>query len=261
MKNRVNLTIGNEVESKNGKFIIIKKEEIPKSSPKITLKCSICGKEFTIHSPWKRAKCPQCRLNKTTDSYIGKQFANYEVLSLDHIDGHIRWYKVKCLKCGDISIKNVKTICSSKIGCEKCRYINHGNGKVPTLDAVKNCIRSAYIVGARDRGLEWQLSKEDFDEIIESNCYYCGEGPTFHKSDQKCNKTGIPYYRTGVDRLDSTKGYTKENCVPCCSICNRMKSDLSNYSFLYKIKNIYEKLHLDSMCSTTIEKTSEEDGT
>ena len=261
MRNYIKLTIGSEVESKNGKFLILNREEIPNSHPKFTLKCCTCGKEFTIHSHWKRAKCPQCRLNETSDSYIGKQFANYKILELDHIDGHTRWYKVECLKCGKISIKNIKTIRSSKVGCEECRYTNNGNGKIPTLDAVKNSIRSTYIGGARSRGLDWQLTKEEFDNIIESNCYYCGEAPTIHKSDQKFNKTDIPYYRTGVDRIDPTKGYTKENCVPCCTTCNRMKSDLSNYSFLYKIKNIYEKLHLDSICSTTIEKTSEEDGT
>lgn len=31
------------------------------------------------------------------------------------------------------------------------------------------------------------------------------------------------YTYNGVDRLDSSMGYTPDNCVPCCWECNNMK--------------------------------------
>lgn len=42
----------------------------------------------------------------------------------------------------------------------------------------------------------------------------------------------------GIDRLDSTIGYKDANCVPACSVCNRMKSDLNPEEFLAQIKKI-----------------------
>jgi hypothetical protein len=33
------------------------------------------------------------------------------------------------------------------------------------------------------------------------------------------------YTYNGVDRIDNSIGYTKENCVPCCTICNWAKSN------------------------------------
>ena len=43
----------------------------------------------------------------------------------------------------------------------------------------------------------------------------------------------------GVDRIDSNKGYTKDNCVPCCKICNQMKSNIDIGTFLTQISKIY----------------------
>lgn len=258
---RTNLTIGNEVESKNGRYKVINNNRIGGSGRyEITLECLECGEIFTTRTNWKRAKCPKCRKNKTTNSYIGQIFNNYEVLEFDHMDTFGRWYKVKCLNCGEVSIKHLKTIFTSKTSCDKCKHL-FGNRKIPTTKAVVNCLRSEYIRGASERNFPWELVEEDFETIIQQPCYFCGQEPEFHISDQRFNKTNTPFLRNGIDRLDPTKGYTKENSVSCCSMCNRMKSNYSITDFYEKIKRIYEKHNLDSMCSTTIEKTSEEDGT
>ena len=56
----------------------------------------------------------------------------------------------------------------------------------------------------------------------------------------------------GIDRLDSSKGYTINNCVPCCSKCNLMKSNFKKEDFLQHISKIYNF----SISSTTIPKGS-----
>jgi hypothetical protein len=54
----------------------------------------------------------------------------------------------------------------------------------------------------------------EFKNITSKSCYYCGkEGPN------------------GIDRVDNTVGYTKENCVSCCKHCNYVKGDLSLEDF------------------------------
>lgn len=41
------------------------------------------------------------------------------------------------------------------------------------------------------------------------------------------------------NKMDSTKGYTSENCVPCCGICNRSKMDMSYQDFLAWVEKVH----------------------
>jgi hypothetical protein len=36
----------------------------------------------------------------------------------------------------------------------------------------------------------------------------------------------------GIDRVDNTKGYSVDNCVPCCRRCNVAKADMTPDQFL-----------------------------
>lgn len=45
---------------------------------------------------------------------------------------------------------------------------------------------------------------------------------------------------TVIDRIDSSKGYEPSNIVPCCTMCNRMKSDFTSEEFLNHIQQIYK---------------------
>lgn len=40
----------------------------------------------------------------------------------------------------------------------------------------------------------------------------------------------------GIDRVDPTKGYIIDNCVPCCTTCNYMKRILQRDEFLDHVK-------------------------
>ena len=60
--------------------------------------------------------------------------------------------------------------------------------------------------------------------------------------DKSGNYTDTPFLRNGIDRIDNNKGYTKENCVPCCDICNRIKMDLPYNVFIEHITKCYKNL-------------------
>lgn len=63
------------------------------------------------------------------------------------------------------------------------------------------------------------ISKADFINISAKECIYCGTpGPN------------------GIDRIDSEKGYEKDNCVPCCKHCNYVKGNLSAENFWTWVK-------------------------
>ena len=78
-----------------------------------------------------------------------------------------------------------------------------------------------YIHSAKKRNHTFELSFEDFKEVFHGKCDYCG------KEDSR-----------GVDRVKNLIGYTKENSVPCCAMCNKMKWRYSKEEFLNQIKKI-----------------------
>lgn len=81
-----------------------------------------------------------------------------------------------------------------------------------------------YQRGASKRSLEFTLSFPVFQELVQDKCYYC-----HHKVDGEAN---------GIDRVDNGKGYTSDNCVTCCEMCNIMKGPYNQHYFLQKCSYI-----------------------
>ncbi len=79
---------------------------------------------------------------------------------------------------------------------------------------------------AKKTNLEFLLTEEQFLSFWEKPCHYCGE---------KIN--GI-----GIDRIDNSKGYSIENCVPCCIDCNKMKMTKTVEQFLRKCEIIVSRV-------------------
>ena len=77
-----------------------------------------------------------------------------------------------------------------------------------------------YINNAIKRDYEFKLNFEEFSEIVDKECFYC-----HHNILEETN---------GIDRVDNSKGYTKENTVSCCEMCNRMKHAYHPIFFLEK---------------------------
>lgn len=87
--------------------------------------------------------------------------------------------------------------------------------------------KAKYIkLNAYKRNIEYKLTDEEVEQICNKECFYCGETENI-----------------GIDRIDSNKGYVKENCVPCCGMCNRMKNIFSQDEFIAKCKKIAERMN------------------
>ncbi len=78
-----------------------------------------------------------------------------------------------------------------------------------------------YKESAQKRELDFLLSSEEFNKLLDGNCHYCGVKKAW-----------------GVDRIDNKIGYASYNVVSCCKICNYMKRDLSYQDFINHIKNV-----------------------
>ena len=92
---------------------------------------------------------------------------------------------------------------------------------------------------AKDRNLSWDLTRQEVAEIIKKDCYYCDNPPSNIK---RTKNTIEPLRYNGIDRIDNSKGYTKDNVVPCCKQCNLAKRDLSLDEFVYWIKRVHTNM-------------------
>lgn len=94
-------------------------------------------------------------------------------------------------------------------------------------ETVRNNIKpqyTAYLKGARERNLEFNILFEQYELLVKNPCYYCGI----------IQERGF----NGIDRKDSSIGYLFENCVSCCQMCNYMKGSLSVSVFINRIEHI-----------------------
>lgn len=87
-----------------------------------------------------------------------------------------------------------------------------------------HCKRQSFI-----RGILFELSFDEYCNLLQSPCFYC-------KSTDNLN----------IDRIDSKSGYTLNNCVSCCKICNLMKNTFDVFTFLNQCKLVcYNKGLID----------------
>jgi hypothetical protein len=83
-----------------------------------------------------------------------------------------------------------------------------------------------YVYSAKKRGIDFNLTSEDFNTLLLLDCHYCGE--------PKAN---------GVDRKNNGRGYYSDNVVACCKTCNYMKGRLDYQEFFDHMRKIMKKPH------------------
>lgn len=101
--------------------------------------------------------------------------------------------------------------------------------------AARDKLLRDYQSNAKTRGHLWSLSPDEFFRLTVGDCHYCG-APPGHTKAVPPRKSGIQngahYTYNGIDRVDSSVGYTLSNCVSCCSICNLAKKDTPYDEFI-----------------------------
>lgn len=221
----------------------------------IQVKCNDCGKIKWINpsNPYfKKGVCRVCKEQEYRNKVLSIENENFKVIEID-IEGtkknprHTKYF-VQCKKCGKIFSRRASVIRNSlnSIQCSNCRHIRH-NKPLNVLEYKAFCY---YRTGAKVRNLNWNLTEEQFKNLIKGNCVYCGSEATERKTIAYKNE----YERiNGIDRVSSEKGYDIDNCVSCCSKCNLMKSNFSKEVFLNHVSKIY---NYSTSSSTTISKES-----
>lgn len=164
----------------------------------------------------------------------GQRFGKLVVLELSETKKGKSWWKCIC-DCGQFCYRMAATLqrgFNSNCGCLKT-----GPRKDPREMGLNQLIQT-YKENARQRGHEYSLSKEKFNELISNNCHYCGISPS-KKFSARYGWADITY--NGIDRMNNEIGYIEENCVTCCTDCNYLKNKRNYKEFLDKIKLIARK--------------------
>lgn len=99
---------------------------------------------------------------------------------------------------------------------------------------------------AKSRGFKWGLSLDEFKSLITSKCHYTGRAPQ-QQFTPKGIKPSPSIMWNGIDRVDNTKGYIKDNCVPCWGVVNKMKLTLTKEDFLAICREVVNQ-HKEDLC-------------
>lgn len=110
----------------------------------------------------------------------------------------------------------------------------------------KHRVLKNYKLGARARNLDFSLTDQEFFDLLQGECHYCGLAPA------KKERTG--FLRNGIDRVNNEVGYTATNCVPSCEQCNFAKGRSSLAEFTQWIARIAQ--FQSKKCSETIPRGS-----
>lgn len=179
-------------------------------------------------------------MNKRLD-LVGQKFGRLTVLK--YVRNNKRGSLWECMcDCENKTIKiirggHLKNGHTRSCGCLKIFRTNKGESGFNSLFYI-------YKRNAKNRDLEFNLTREEFSGLTQQNCYYCGEEPKQVVGTKRNNKKDwAKYIYNGIDRVNNDKGYIIENCVPCCRKCNRAKDIMSIEEFYEWIKKLMEYIN------------------
>jgi hypothetical protein len=125
------------------------------------------------------------------------------------------WFKCDCGNEKEILPSNVVKVGGGVVSCGCVQKARH-HGKAWLTSMIYD-----YIKHAEKLGVTYSLSRNKFESLIQQKCFYCGDSS-----------------RNGIDRVNPLEGYTLDNCVPCCKVCNYMKRTMTAEEFIVHIKKI-----------------------
>lgn len=190
---------------------------------------------------------------ETLKKYIGNTYGVLTILGLDHEEydktKQIKrsYFKCKCNRCNSITIVRSDRFGKGKYipkSCSNCindlqREIAYKKWNTLERKPIRNRINSIKSA-AKGRNYKIELTDKQIEDFLNKPCFYCN-----------CE------HANGIDRINSKEHYIINNCVPCCSICNRMKNKYDLNTFLNKIRNIYNNFYNKSSTTISKESTSE----
>ena len=228
---------------------IMEMDHNPGGDIKWLCKCD-CGNEKVIMtSHMKSGHTQSCGCvrkemlsKKSRKEEVGNKYGRLLVIASVESNRKMKWL-CKC-DCGNEKVVLGVNLRSG--GSKSCGCLTLEATSLPEGEGAFNQLYKRYIEGARHRNIEWNLSKDQVRSITKKNCYYCGVEPKYEISTGKTKEgkiigNGI-YLYNGIDRVDSSLGYTEDNVLPCCGTCNVAKLNMSINEFKDWVSTVYNNI-------------------
>jgi hypothetical protein len=158
--------------------------------------------------------------------FIGRNVRPY--IFVQRTKSDTEWACPKCLEIkapGEFKVS--AGLCNN---CKKIidkRYRENNKEYIKKYTMSENFVYAQLRSQAKARGIVFTLDPVFYMENLANKpCHYCGLDNTRHWVDRYIN--------------DHKIGYTNENSVPCCQLCNRMKVSLDPSVFIDHCKKITE---------------------
>lgn len=158
-------------------------------------------------------------------AYVTEEHVN----GIDRMDNNKGYTENNCVSCCKYC-NFIKKALDPITFIERCKHIACCHGVDGQLNqslwnSTKSVSYQTYKIRADKKQLSFELSVEQFNNLVNANCYYC------HKQNNH-------HHKNGIDRKDNSKGYIIENCVACCGECNLMKADMLDVHFIDHIMRV-----------------------
>ena len=213
--------------------------------------CLYCHKTFTPPKRISKYCSKSCAgkawraKGKGIKDIKGQRFGRLVVLKFTGTSKHgVALWLCKCdcgnekiiLSCSLVQV-NTKSCGCLKIETDRQRMTEmRAPYKLPEGEAAFNSLHLQYRRSAARRDLPFCLTKDEFKKLTRGDCYYCGKSPQQRTSKHRVNGS---YIYNGIDRRDNDLGYTIDNCVPCCTLCNLKKLAMSEDEFITWVVSVY----------------------
>ena len=225
----------NEVGNRYGKLTVLRRVENKDTVATWLCRCD-CGNETETRGTSLRAgktKSCGCRRARPIDE-TGNKYGLLTVLRRAGTGGgRSATWLCRC-ECGNEFVAIGSKLRGGLAKSCGCLW------RLPKGLANARCILGVYRRKAGYRGLAWELTQEQFLDLTGKSCHYCGVEP--RQTYDRIGSNGA-YTYNGIDRVDNSKGYVIENCVPCCGRCNRAKDVMGLDEFTGWIARVYHHLN------------------
>ena len=155
------------------------------------------------------------------------------------LDNCVSCYKtcnfMKCSLSADVFLKRIEHILT---------YNNKINGRYfpEEYSSYSAASYNEYKRRANNKSLLFELTNDEYVELIAGNCYLCG-------------RDGSDDLTNGIDRIDNNLGYIMSNVKPCCGSCNYIKKDMELTELFNKMTEIFLKCKIKVETVTIVNKT------
>jgi hypothetical protein len=159
-------------------------------------------------------------LGKEFGYWVVKEFAGKLLVGSASKQKHPFW-SCECKGCGKKSIiRQTSLLYSNNKGCANCRNRDSKRKQFPPHRKTYHRL----VFDATKRNLAVDFTYEQYlSEFVYKYkyCHYCENEISWDAYNPSC--------RHNLDRKNNSLGYSLENCVPCCAVCNRAKGNLFTY--------------------------------